>query len=239
MLPIAHDKKMIQNKQAIYVLLSHLDTNCLQERNAAGDTVLHVMSVYGYKTLIEDTLAQAKELASIPNNAMHYPIHAAILNHQHECVKVLVVVPGVEQLTNSMGCNALHYAAKYGDKNMVNICLRSSIAKDSKNIRHQTPLILATIAKNYIAVGELINHSVQVNLTDDEHRSALHYAVAANDLSSVMLLLAAPGINVNLSDANSKTPLDLIQIGTAKADKISELLIEKGATHFQTNTRSI
>ena len=76
-------------------------------------------------------------------------------------------------------------------------------------------------------------------MTDNEHRSALHYAVVANDLSSVKLLLAAPGINVNLSDANSKTPLDLIQIGTAKANKISELLIEKGATHFQTNTRSI
>ena len=38
-----------------------------------------------------------------------------------------------------------------------------------------------------------------------------------------------PGINVNLSDDNSAYPIDLIDAGTPVGDKISELLIEKGA----------
>jgi len=229
MLPINHDEDMIKNKQAIYVLLSNLAKNLLQERNESGDTILHAMAVYGYKKLIEDTLVHSKELASISNNATRYPIHSAILNSQDECVKVLAAVPGVEKLTDSKGRNALHYAAKYDDKNMVAICLHTPIAKDSIDKRRQTPLMLATIANNHSAIRELIDFGVQVNLTDDARRSALHYAVEANNLASVELLLAVPGINVNLSDDNSAYPLDLIDPGTPVGDKISELLIEQGA----------
>lgn len=233
MLPMAHDERMIKNKQAIYVLLSNLANSLLHERNQSGDAILHTMSVYGYKKLIDDTLADRQEFASIPNNARRYPIHVAILNMQHACVKVLAAVPGVEQLIDAKGRNALHYAAKYGDNNMVNICLNSAISKDSIDIRRQTPLILATVAKNPSAFRELIDFGVQVNLIDDVNRSALHYAVEANDIDFVQLLLAAPGIDVNLSDDNAKNPLDLIQAGTSIGKKISHLLIDKGATHCQ------
>jgi ankyrin repeat protein len=235
MLPVEHDEYMIKNKQGIYALLSNLDNNLLQERNESGDTILHTMSVYGYKQLIEDTLAHAQELASIPNNMMRYPIHLAILNSQHECVKVLATVPGVAQLTDSEGCNALHFAAKYGDENMINICLQSEIPKDSTNNRLQTPLMLATIANNCNAVRELIDFGVNVNLTDDYNRSALHYAVEANNLDSVQLLLTVTAIDVNLSDDNSKKPLDLVQLASPVGDKIREMLIHKGASTYCQN----
>jgi len=224
MLPIAHDAHMIKHKQAIYQLLVNLAPDLLDERNESGDTVLHMMSVNGYNSLIEETLAQTPELASISNYANRYPIHAGILNSQHECVKVLVAVPGVDQLTDAKGRDALHYAAKYGDKQMVNICLHSSIPKDSRDKQLQTPLILASIANNHEALSELIMFGADVNLTDNIQRSALHYAVEASDLEAVKRLMAAPGIDIHLRDENAKTALDLLPLGTSLGEQIHQCL---------------
>ena len=233
MLPINHDEQMIKNKQEIYSFLSSLAKSLLQEKNESGDTILHTMAVYGYKELIQETLNHSAELASVPNNSIRYPIHAAILNGQHECAKMLAAVPGVDRLIDSKGRSALHYAAKYEDASMVTICLHSAISKNSVDKRQQTALMLAVIAKNSSAVEELIDSGVQVNMTDDVNRSALHYAVEFSDIVSLKLLLASPDINVNIRDNDSHHPLDLIQEGAPKSDKIRELLLSKGATPCQ------
>ena len=203
MLPIDHDEKMKQNKQSIYILLSQYAKNILDEKNQSGDTILHIMSLYGYNKLIKEILTNQKELASIPNNSRHYPIHSAILNGQHNSVKLLIAVDGIEKLTDAKGRNALHYAAKYGDDDMVKICLNSAISKDSVDKWNQTPLILASIAHNTAAVRELLDFGAQINMTDDAHRSALHYAVESNAVHVVRQLLTSRDIDVNISDDHS------------------------------------
>jgi ankyrin repeat protein len=233
MLPINHDEKMIKNKQQIFSLLSRLDRSLLLEKNESGDSILHTMAIYGYNELINEMLNHSAELASVSNNSMRYPIHAAILNGQHECTKILSTIPGVEKLIDSKGRNALHYAAKYGDASMVSICLKSTISKNSVDSRQQTPLMLAAIAKNSSAVKELIDSGVQVNMTDDVNRSALHYAVEFGDIASLKLLLASPDININIRDNDAHHPLDLIQEGSLESDEIRDLLLVKGATSCQ------
>ena len=57
----------------------------------------------------------------ISNYANRYPIHAGILNSQHECVKDLVAVPGVDQLTDAKGRDALHYAVEASDLEAGNV----------------------------------------------------------------------------------------------------------------------
>ena len=231
MLPINHNEKMIKNKQQIFSLLSR-NRSLLQQTNESGDTILHTMAVYGYQELMKEMLSDSKKLASVANNVMHYPIHKAILNGQHECAKILATIPGLKNLIDSKKQNALHYAAKYGDASMVRICLGSPISKNSVDIRLQTPLMLAVIDGNSDAVKELIDSGVEVNMTDDVNRSALHYAVIHNDINSLQLLLASPDINVNIRDEDAHHPLDLIQKGT-QSDRIRELLLGKGATHCQ------
>ncbi|MFT4059024.1 MAG: ankyrin repeat domain-containing protein [Legionella sp.] len=239
-LPIDHDEQMKINKQSIYILLSPYFDNILNERNESGDTILHIMSLNGYDQLIDSLLSeeQTKELAFIANNSIHYPIHAAILNGQHHCVNSLIRVDGVEKLTDAKGRNALHYAALYSDREMVKSCLKFC-SKDSFDIHHQNPLILASIANNADVVAELLNCGSEINATDDEHRSALHYAVALNKLSVVKQLLENPNINVNISDSYSQNPLDLVQQNTTEGAQINELLIAHRATHGQSLTNSM
>lgn len=231
MLPIAHDGKMMLHKQSIYTLLSSISKKLLQERNELGDTILHLMALYGYDKLIVQALkTDLKKLAYTANNLIHYPIHSAILNDQTHCVKHLIALDGVEQLIDAHGRNALHYAAKYGNANMVKICLNSSISKESVNNQNQTPLILATIANNTQAVEELLAFGVEINSKDAENRSALHYAVESDNAEIVKLLLESPMLDVNICDGYSQNPLDLIQEHTPNGALISNLLIEKGAT---------
>ncbi|KTC83130.1 ankyrin repeat domain-containing protein [Legionella cincinnatiensis] len=230
MLPIQHNERMKKNKQLIFTLLNRSSENILKERNQSNDTILHIMAIYGYDKLVEQVLTQpqTKELAFVSNNLGHYPIHAAILNAQHQCAKLLLYIDGVEQLTDAKGRNALHYAARYSDVDMMKICLRTC-PKDSVDKHRQTPLILASIANNMNAVQELLHHGAEINKTDMEHRSALHYAVEANHLNIVKLLLECANIDVNLSDDYYQTPLDLVKQNTSKGAMIHQLLINHGA----------
>lgn len=224
-LPTVYNKTMKENKQAIYALLSKYCKT--DERNDSGESILHIMSIYGYETLLQEILTQAKPLAFIPDNLMHYPVHSAILNGRHDCVQLLLAVDGMGALTDEKGRNALHYAAEYGNEEMVNICLKS-IPKDSVDGQNRTPLILATIAHNNVAVAKLIDDAL-VNMTDSDDKSALHYAVESNNVEAVKLLLAVPSVVVNISDYESHTPFDLIKENTPAGDEIKKLLLARGA----------
>ncbi|MBI2785058.1 MAG: ankyrin repeat domain-containing protein [Legionella longbeachae] len=229
-LPIDHDEQMKKNKHAIYILLSKFYKDISFERNESNDNILHIMSIYGYKELVKDMLKEAKNLASISNNLGRYPIHSAILNGQYECVQQLILVDDPLQLTDFKGRNALHYAAKYGNEKMVKICL-SIIPIDSFDKQGQTPLMLAAIANNTVAVKELLDSHSQVNIVDYVGRSTLHYAVKSNNLRIVQLLLTSRDINVNICDSYSQNPLDLVEAKTLEGDEIRKWLLKKDALH--------
>ena len=229
MLPIDHDQAMKESKQSIYLLLSGYLKNVAQERNQSGETVLHLMAVYGFNQLIKNVLKNDNSLVFISNNISHYPIHSAILNAQHDAVKLLIAVEGSEALCDVKGRNALHYAALYGDANMVNICLHSAISKESVDKQQQTALMMACIASNLDAAQVLVASSVDINKSDEFGATALHYAVEKNVIAMVKLLLNVAKIDVNIKDSHGKTPFDLIQEKSSASDEISTLLIRRGA----------
>ena len=229
MLPIDHSQAMKENKQSIYLLLSGYLKNLVKERTQSGETVLHLMAVYGFHQLIKSVLKSENSLVFISNHASHYPIHSAILNAQHDAVKMLIAVDGSETLCDIKGRNALHYAALYGDVDMMNICLHSAISKASVDKQQQTALMMACMAPNLDAAQILVDSGVDINKPDEFGLTALHYAVEKNVVAMVELLLGAPEIDVNIQDSYGKTPFDFLQEKSPASDKISALLIRHGA----------
>lgn len=189
LLPVAYDSQLKKNKEVVFALLSHdLDT-LSTVKNQSGDTLLHLMAVHGYDQLIEKTLrGHDSSLVFISNNSCHYPIHSAILNAQHPCARLLLAVKEGEQLADAKGRNALHYAAKYGDDAMMQICLNSPIDKDSLDKQKQTPLMLAAMANNANAVTQLMDCGADMNKTDDFNKNALHYAIESDAIDCIKLL---------------------------------------------------
>ena len=233
MLPIAYDEKMPKNKQAIYRLLSPFYPDLLAEKDSYGDTVLHKMALHGYTQLIEEILSKPEtiELAFISNNFVHYPIHTAILNAQPDSLRLLIQVKGAGDIKDAKKRGPLHYAALYGNHEMVDHCL-PYCDKNAVDIYSRTPLICASIANNLQSLQALLASGVEVNEVDYEGRSALHYAVESNNLEAVTQLLTQDSIQVNIGDLHSHNPLDLVTEHTPDADKMSQLLIKHGAHLF-------
>jgi ankyrin repeat protein len=65
------------------------------------------------------------------------------------------------------------------------------------------------LARNYEMLKFLHDHGADMNARDDDGFTALHYAVRAEQKSSVRFLLRH-GAKTNISDKNNKTPEDLI-----------------------------
>ncbi|MCH9756606.1 MAG: ankyrin repeat domain-containing protein [Gammaproteobacteria bacterium] len=114
-------------------------------QNGAGQTLLHVMVVYGFEDLIKDVLQEMPKLAlRHAKEKGEYPIHTAILNHEIEVVQLLLEVPGVARLKNNIGQTALHYAARFGSQDMMALCCKMRAGNiNEKDRLGKTPLALA------------------------------------------------------------------------------------------------
>lgn len=190
LLPVLHSTKMRDNKEAIFQLLLPNIKDALKEKSQSGDTLLHLLAIYGYDERLKKCIKEDPSLAFVDNNLGHYPIHSAILNGQREAVKVLISIDGIEKLTDAQGRNALHYAAMHGDSDMMAICLNSALPIDAVNIERQTPLILAAKAGRPMAVKALLDRGAAINLKDYTDRKALDYAVESNAKDIIKILEA-------------------------------------------------
>lgn len=92
--------------------------------------------------------------------------------------------------------------------------------------RHSFALQAACSYNNPDAVAVLIEAGVDVNRVNScKGSTALMTAVGQGQKACVILLLAVPGIQVNVKDKNGKTAL-----GRAQTKTMSDLLIAAGGT---------
>ncbi|KAI2500745.1 hypothetical protein MHU86_13724 [Fragilaria crotonensis] len=70
-----------------------------------------------------------------------------------------------------------------------------------------TALIMASYNRHSEVVGELLNHEVDVNIQDNDGRTALICASDNDDWDLVDMLLDDEGVDVNIQDNNGRTAL--------------------------------
>lgn len=175
-LPISTDKDLIERKIILFKLLKDLAPECLKQQDINGDSILHKMAVSGFSELMKEVIKDNSELVFKNNNQGHYSIHTAILNRQNEIIDVLLSIEKVSELTDASGQNALHYAAKYGSKEIVEHCCNASTDINCGDQDQKTPLMLAAEAGNVDGVKMLIHAGADPRLTDLEGNNLLYYA---------------------------------------------------------------
>ena len=96
------------------------------------------------------------------------------------------------------GNTALHWAAKKGNMNIVEILLDRGIEINSKTNDGETALHIAASSGNMNIVEILLDRGIDINSKDNDGWTALHWAASNGDMNIVEILLDR-GIDINLS----------------------------------------
>ena len=155
-LPVLHDEELLKSKQAIFIDLYQHSPQTLTQRAIDGSTVAHQMAVHGYIELLSWIIKKKLELATTSNNQGNLPIHDAILNGQTAAVQVLLQAGDPERMLDLNKRNPLHYAALYGNKEMIELCSASVNNIDLPDKDGRTPLMLAAYDGNLVALKFLL-----------------------------------------------------------------------------------
>jgi ankyrin repeat protein len=190
MLPIIANPRLKANKIKIAErLLEETSNDELKHRDISGNTICHLMAVYGFSQLLEKLLQSHSKLALIHNNNASTPLHAAILNQQSQCVRVLLQVEGASTGLDAKKRMAIHYAALYGNEQIIELCCAQCPDLNALDTDGKTPLILAIEAKNTTAVKLLLLHGADKSHLDTQGMSPLELAQEGGD-STILALLA-------------------------------------------------
>lgn len=159
-LPLGHTNSFKANKETIFRTLWQNNPDTLTDTDLTGNTALHVMACHGYNQLLQDVLESYPEGASKFNHYGQSPIHTAILNHQIDAAKHLLSIPGVSTLADAEYRVPLHYAARYGNKEMMELCCGVTDDLNKPDTEGKTALMLAIEAENHEAQQVLAAHGI-------------------------------------------------------------------------------
>ena len=159
-IPFSCTDQFKANKETIFRKLWQSNPITLAYKDREGNTVIHRMASHGYDQLISDVLDAYTEGALQFNNYGHYPIHSAILNNQINCAKRLLSIPTVATLADTEKRVAIHYAALYGNQEMMELCYEVTDNLNIGDTAGKTALMLANEAGNHLAEEVLAVHGI-------------------------------------------------------------------------------
>ncbi len=139
-----------------------------------------------------------------------YPVHGAIMSNQPEALALLVDSgANVNVVERTTGATPLHFAAIYGRENLAKFLLDKGAQVDAKMPLNITPLLVAAQFKHTPVVELLLTRKANINQTDEEGFSALHFAAKNGDEVTATLLLHQ-GINATLKDKTNNATAFMI-----------------------------
>jgi len=179
------------------------------------------------KQLMKTFIAVFHEDASKwPTSVLFVACQSLIVAHRPHLVE-FVVEKRRDLLTykDDLGCTLAHYAALCGSS-LLNVIMEKSDL-NAQDKQGSTPLHLAVRSKNsYAAQTLIVSNMCDPNVVDRHQKTALHYAVAEQDVDSVRLIISLNG-DPNLRDEFGLTPL-FVAAGHGSADLV-KILLQSGA----------
>ena len=160
-----------------------------------------------------------------------------------ELVQLLVKAGAHINIKDDKGITPLHLAAFKGQDEIINILLNynniDGISEEmkldinAKDILGRVPLVLAIIEGQLNSALILLDAKADINVTDNENNSLLHYAVSGKGnslLFSIMLIDRKIDLNAQNNDGN--TALMLIAMKNPKENvRLMKKLLNSGAKY--------
>lgn len=146
---------------------------------------------------------------------------------RNQIVALLIDAGANMDADDGYGCTALHAAV---ERNHVQVALKlienGAKLESSRKMGFclscpsgQSPLHYATRSKAVLEA--MLSKGANVNVTDDQGSTPLHWAVSQQNVESVKLLVNA-GANTDAVDSNGKKPIDYMHLGRSYGDLDSD-----------------
>jgi len=149
--------------------------------------------------------------------------------NQLELIRVLLLQnPKSLEQTDKEGRTALHYAAEWGDANIVDVLLRAKCQVNGQDNKGNTPLHLAAAFGNSAVINLLMNHGANPKIENSNGCTALQEAAAKNDTGEgIVALLASDLVQINYAARGGFTALH----SAARFGKLNavNILLDAGA----------
>lgn len=125
------------------------------------------------------------------------------------------------------GMTAMHWAAKNGSMEIVDMLLEAGADVNAGNKVGKTPVALAAESGQVEVLGRLIEKGATIDTVDEIGGTPLLWAAALSKNPATVAFLIEQGADVNVVDSNGMTPL-IWAAGIGQPESVA-LLIENGA----------
>lgn len=196
--------------------------------NKAGACALHATAKLSEfdctRTLLQKTVphSQAENISRMT------PLHYAAAHGSVEIIKILLEYDAGLNLQDSKGWTALHYTARYNQKDCALYLLQknASLYPNDRTCDH-TPLYVALIWGSTEVANIFLAHLASLNVKEQKMRAEFHDAVRRNHIDMARRLIEF-GFDVNSAEnPGGKTPLRLaVRDGSVE---FITMLLEEGA----------
>lgn len=169
----------------------------------------HLAAYFGLDIVIEQFRSSGYELETQDDNNQT-PLSWAIDRQHLETIRILIDGwnAGNPQFPNGTQ-PPLIWAVKNNNRAMVSLLSRVVDDIETSDHGNHTPLFWAAGTSEEAIVKFLIEHGANHELRDDRGRTPLSWAAANGQENNLRLLLAIPGITVDVEDHAGRTPLSL------------------------------
>ncbi|GJT77653.1 ankyrin repeat-containing domain, PGG domain protein [Tanacetum coccineum] len=183
--------------------------------NRYGEKPLHIASMLGHVDFVNEILTRKPYLAMECDSLKHLPLHIASDKGHVEIVKSLVAAnPETCLARDRDGRTPLHLAAIKGRSDVVKELVQAQPHAARVMVQQDTILHLCVNHNQLevlkLLIEELIVDHEFINSKDAQGNTILHLAVADKQVETVRFLLLDTTIEVNSTNTNGETPLDIL-----------------------------
>ena len=191
--------------QSLFIFLMGIDGIDFKYQDDADFTPLHCAIRAGNTEAVQLILRYKGNEIDV-NQGDHCgrtPIQFACIMGKTNILKMLIKFPGAQiNKLDDEGMNALHYASKHGNADVVKLLLDQNCDVNVKNSAFMTPLHYACQQGKLNVVKMLLDvNDIKVNLHDIGGWTPLHYAVENRYFPIVEALLKHPEIDPNVVES--------------------------------------
>jgi ankyrin repeat protein len=198
-----------------------------------GFTALHFAAQADQKAVAEVLLKRGALLNAGTKDGIT-PLHLAAINHSEDMAYFLIDKGAdIHAINTSLMFTPLHYAATYGEFNILAVLLMNGAKIMERDFRDYTVLHCTTLPEgdggeeaHYACAEYLLDQGIEVDARASQGLTTLHLA-CLRGLESIVRLLLRHKADIHAEDSETYTALDFAVIGGKKG--IVSLLLERGA----------